>query len=499
MPKSPPRPTAKKKPTAKAKPAKEAKAKSPKVRKAANAAAPKVNFEKKPDPMERLKLFEKKSKEEKAIESQIGEVESRIVTLTNEIDAGKSEMKALRKQHVTLHNELRQVVRGEGNLFADVNEPKATTSATIGDTTFSTTANLPADDPKLLEQQEQDAFDAVKIEDLGVKGAALDKLQADGIKTGKDLRKWMQAHPRREIKGVGPAAVEKLGDQMATWFEKRRQAREKAKAAVITTPATASPSSPLNTLAETGMQLIQAERRRQIEVKGYTPEHSDRHIFGQLALCAIGYMGAAGENEPKPTYWPADACNWNPRDRRFNLARAGALFLAEKERLERLGNRPCVTSDVKGGAPYLNDGLHAADGAAIAGRLASQAAADLDALLSLYKLSDARPAGSTFAEDAIDPSTRETVANVDNHLTIDVARRTSGQWQSGYFLTIGKLERSQHLGTGSAFETRSFAIENAVVAIADHLAKSNGDIAGKKPLAAAANVRAVLADLQATL
>jgi hypothetical protein len=47
---------------------------------------------------------------------------------------------------------------------------------------------------------------------------------------------------------------------------------------------------------------------------------------------------AGGFNHEKgvPMGWPWDATWWKPKDRRSNLIRAGALMLAEKERLGRI-------------------------------------------------------------------------------------------------------------------------------------------------------------------
>ena len=43
----------------------------------------------------------------------------------------------------------------------------------------------------------------------------------------------------------------------------------------------------------TGAEIAVAERRRQIEVKGWTPEHDAIHIRGQLIRAAICYATEA--------------------------------------------------------------------------------------------------------------------------------------------------------------------------------------------------------------
>lgn len=74
---------------------------------------------------------------------------------------------------------------------------------------------------------------------------------------------------------------------------------------------------------------VLAERERQKSVEGWTPEHDDEHNDEQLALAAACY--ALGS----PTFWPWENRWWKPKDRRRNLVRAGALILAEIERIDR--------------------------------------------------------------------------------------------------------------------------------------------------------------------
>ena len=80
---------------------------------------------------------------------------------------------------------------------------------------------------------------------------------------------------------------------------------------------------------------VAAERRRQIEVEGWTPEHDDEHVAGELAtagasyaLVAVGYGLLALRTWP----WPAGL---KPTTPRRDLVKAGALILAEIERLDR--------------------------------------------------------------------------------------------------------------------------------------------------------------------
>lgn len=83
---------------------------------------------------------------------------------------------------------------------------------------------------------------------------------------------------------------------------------------------------------------IWAERQRQIEVEGWTPEHDAEHEPGHLLRAAIYYLwhgdpvkGAPIEANGAPMGWPWEPSWWKPKDRRSNLIRAGALCLAERD------------------------------------------------------------------------------------------------------------------------------------------------------------------------
>jgi hypothetical protein len=86
-----------------------------------------------------------------------------------------------------------------------------------------------------------------------------------------------------------------------------------------------------------GVRDVLDERRRQIEAEGWTPEHDDEHTGGEIAAAAVCYAFTAVKSPhhinnliwPWPSYW------WKPTDKRRNLVKAGALILAEIERLDR--------------------------------------------------------------------------------------------------------------------------------------------------------------------
>ena len=88
----------------------------------------------------------------------------------------------------------------------------------------------------------------------------------------------------------------------------------------------------LRAARETVLADIVVERRRQVEVEGWTPEHDDAHSDGALAKAATCYSSVY---PLASCYWPGDLKWWKPKDRRSNLVKAGALIVAEIERLDR--------------------------------------------------------------------------------------------------------------------------------------------------------------------
>jgi len=94
---------------------------------------------------------------------------------------------------------------------------------------------------------------------------------------------------------------------------------------------------------------VLAERQRQVCVEGWTPEHDDEHSHGELGLAASCYAEEGpspyGHSYPTcPGRWPWSADHWKPKDYRSNLVRAGALILAEIERLDRAADEQGIQS-----------------------------------------------------------------------------------------------------------------------------------------------------------
>ncbi|KAB2788159.1 hypothetical protein F9K97_03380 [Brucella anthropi] len=98
---------------------------------------------------------------------------------------------------------------------------------------------------------------------------------------------------------------------------------------------------------------VLSERRRQVEVEGWKPEHDDQHTDFSLARAAAVYALCAAvdssnrsvmdnfqnvDTVPHPIrkLWPWNQ-NWlKPTSRRRDLVKAGALIKAEIERLDRV-------------------------------------------------------------------------------------------------------------------------------------------------------------------
>jgi hypothetical protein len=95
-----------------------------------------------------------------------------------------------------------------------------------------------------------------------------------------------------------------------------------------------------------GIELIAAERQRQIDVEGWSPDHDADWEDGQLGQAAEAYRLAAtgmlkGSTakawKTPPPIWPWDRRWWKPSDDPVcNLVKAGALIAAEIDRLQRI-------------------------------------------------------------------------------------------------------------------------------------------------------------------
>lgn len=128
---------------------------------------------------------------------------------------------------------------------------------------------------------------------------------------------------------------------------------------VASTLATQPTEAPGRHAESQAARDVLAERRRQVDAEGWTPEHDDQHRSGAMARAAAVYALVGSSNGRIPgdadtpsiteRLWPHEwAWKWfKPKDRRHNLVRAGALILAEIERLDRL-TAPQPTNKTEG-------------------------------------------------------------------------------------------------------------------------------------------------------
>lgn len=88
---------------------------------------------------------------------------------------------------------------------------------------------------------------------------------------------------------------------------------------------TAAPLSAAERAVVDGAALIAAERQRQIDVEGWTPEHDAQHDPWQLFRAGMAYRSRDVRG------WPWERDGFKPRSEFRNLVRAGALFQASTE------------------------------------------------------------------------------------------------------------------------------------------------------------------------
>lgn len=79
-----------------------------------------------------------------------------------------------------------------------------------------------------------------------------------------------------------------------------------------------------------------AERHRQQSVEGWTPEHDNAYQNSELADAAACYaIHAHNQGFSTPSHWPWSPDWWKQSGARRDLVKAGALIIAEIERIDR--------------------------------------------------------------------------------------------------------------------------------------------------------------------
>lgn len=93
---------------------------------------------------------------------------------------------------------------------------------------------------------------------------------------------------------------------------------------------------------------VLAERQRQVTAEGMTHLNDDAYYENQLSQAAGCYAMHAFNNGQRnfvPACWPWDESWWKLTTPRRNLVKAGALILAEIERLDRATGAPAVQAE----------------------------------------------------------------------------------------------------------------------------------------------------------
>ena len=87
-----------------------------------------------------------------------------------------------------------------------------------------------------------------------------------------------------------------------------------------------------------GLFSVLQERVKQMDL-GFTKEHDDCYIVGELARAAMCYLDLRNTPDKVPANWPLKKSWWKKSDRRRNLVKAAALIIAEIDRLDRAAGR----------------------------------------------------------------------------------------------------------------------------------------------------------------
>lgn len=143
-------------------------------------------------------------------EAELSKQESICATAKGKLEEEREIASDIRKELDEDRDELTKLAVGghSERLFSPVAETGAKTDGPA--------AGVKDKVPTLAQREKELA--GVSLKDLGIAGAQLDKLEADGIHNGDDLRKWLNKVPPAKIAGIGDAAREKLGDALSAWW-----------------------------------------------------------------------------------------------------------------------------------------------------------------------------------------------------------------------------------------------------------------------------------------
>ncbi|MCJ2085821.1 hypothetical protein MKK88_07420 [Methylobacterium sp. E-005] len=198
-------------------------------------------------------------------------------------------------------------------------------------------------DPGTWAEQEESLRDISRQE----VHAAYQAIQA-ATRTGSDALAKLAEIPavgsEERDKWVDAAYANILQDGAASWVDHVNDE------AILTLMSEARKQGQRDALGagETAMSQaavdVLAERRRQVEAEAFTRLHDEQHNDGgEICRAACSYAYEAGRTRQQrsdcegsaPPMWPWDLSWWKPTTPRRDLVKAGALVLAEIERLDR--------------------------------------------------------------------------------------------------------------------------------------------------------------------
>lgn len=165
----------------------------------------------------------------------------------------------------------------------------------------------------------------------------------DALHAADDEWRKFVAAPVSALADAAEARLTNEQRDVLTWAIGRANAQgEDACADVLRSILASQPGQPEPSAEVTdAARDVLCERRRQVEQEGWTPEHDEKHRDHELS-CAAGCYAmhtlAYPAGDPPPA-WPWGADWWKPTTHRRNLVKAGALILAEIEKIDRAAAR----------------------------------------------------------------------------------------------------------------------------------------------------------------
>ena len=84
---------------------------------------------------------------------------------------------------------------------------------------------------------------------------------------------------------------------------------------------------------KTGAELIADERKRQVEVEGWSQEHDNQHDVMEFVQAAKAYLMIDTDYITRVGVWPWTGGSFKPKDTIKDLIRAGALIAAAIDRI----------------------------------------------------------------------------------------------------------------------------------------------------------------------